>query len=156
MASTRFFGLLALRLLQGAAAVLVAWAFTVLRVTGALGTSTITGYWLPGFLDWFALGMAAAVIQVRLGMGGAPAWMGAVRQVAQAQRLRTFRALVASSEANRALVLMGAYRVGADPLIDRGIALQPRISAFLAQGLGETVSFDQSMDDLEALVGDIE
>ena len=67
-----------------AAAVLVAWAFTVLRVTGALGTSTITGYWLPGFLDWFALGMAAAVIQVRLGMGGAPAWMGAVRQVAQA------------------------------------------------------------------------
>ena len=67
-----------------AVAVLVAWAFTVLRVTGALGTSTITGYWLPGFLDWFALGMAAAVIQVRLSMGGAPAWMGAVRQVAQA------------------------------------------------------------------------
>ena len=67
-----------------AAAVLAAWTFTVLRVTGTLGSSTITGYWLPGFLDWFALGMAAAVIQVRLGMGGAPAWMGAVRQVAQA------------------------------------------------------------------------
>ena len=67
-----------------AVAVLIAWTFTILRVTGALGSSTITGYWLPGFLDWFAIGMAAAVIQVRLSKGGAPAWMLSVRQVAQA------------------------------------------------------------------------
>lgn len=67
-----------------AVAVGIAWVYTVLRVTGGLGTSTITGYWLPGFLDWFALGMAAAVVQVRLGMGNAPAWMTALRQVAQA------------------------------------------------------------------------
>lgn len=67
-----------------AMAVLIAWTFTILRVTGALGSSTITGYWLPGFLDWFAIGMAAAVIQVRLSKGGAPAWMLSVRQVAQA------------------------------------------------------------------------
>jgi peptidoglycan/LPS O-acetylase OafA/YrhL len=67
-----------------AIAVLLAWTYTILRVSGALGTTTITGYWLPGFLDWFALGMAAAVIQVRLGMPGAPAWMLSVRHVAQA------------------------------------------------------------------------
>ena len=67
-----------------AVAVAVAWVFTVLRVSGGLGSSTITGYWLPGFLDWFALGMAAAVIQVRLGMAGAPAWMLALRQIALA------------------------------------------------------------------------
>ena len=67
-----------------AVAVLIAWTFTILRVTGALGSSTITGYWLPGFLDWFAIGMAAAVIQVRLSKGDAPAWMLSVRQVAQA------------------------------------------------------------------------
>lgn len=67
-----------------AVAVLIAWAFTVMRVTGALGLSTITGYWLPGFLDWFAIGMAAAVIQVRLSKGGAPTWMLSVRQIAQA------------------------------------------------------------------------
>ena len=67
-----------------AVAVLIAWTFTVLRVTGTLGSSTITGYWLPGFLDWFAIGMAAAVIQVRLSKGGAPAWMLSVRQIAQA------------------------------------------------------------------------
>jgi peptidoglycan/LPS O-acetylase OafA/YrhL len=67
-----------------AVAVLIAWTFTVMRVTGALGSSTITGYWLPGFLDWFAIGMAAAVIQVRLSQGGAPTWMLSVRQIAQA------------------------------------------------------------------------
>jgi len=67
-----------------AVAVLIAWTFTVLRVTGTLGSLTITGYWLPGFLDWFAIGMAAAVIQVRLSKGDAPAWMLSVRQVAQA------------------------------------------------------------------------
>ncbi len=58
--------------------------FTVLRVSGALGTSTIMGYWLPGFLDWFALGMAAAVIQVRLGLGAPPPWMASLQQVARA------------------------------------------------------------------------
>ena len=77
-ASTRF------QLTVLAVAVLIAWAFTVMRVTGALGISTITGYWLPGFLDWFAIGMAAAVIQVRLSKGGAPTWMLSVRQIAQA------------------------------------------------------------------------
>ena len=77
-ASTRF------QLTVLAVAVLIAWAFTVMRVTGALGLSTITGYWLPGFLDWFAIGMAAAVIQVRLSKGGAPTWMLSVRQIAQA------------------------------------------------------------------------
>ena len=77
-ASTRF------QLTVLAVAVLIAWAFTVMRVTGALGLSTITGYWLPGFLDWFAIGMAAAVIQVRLSQGSAPTWMLSVRQIAQA------------------------------------------------------------------------
>ncbi len=62
----------------------IAWIYTVLRVNGALGPSTIAGYWLPGFLDWFALGMAAAIIQVRLSMASAPAWMRAVQQVARA------------------------------------------------------------------------
>ena len=63
--------------------VAIAWTYTILRVSGVFGTTTITGYWLPGFLDWFALGMAAAVIQVRLQYADPPAWMWGVRQVAR-------------------------------------------------------------------------
>ena len=64
------------------ACVAIGWGFTVLRVSGALGTSTMPGYWLPGFIDWFALGMACAVVQARLSLRGAPRWMWSVRQVA--------------------------------------------------------------------------
>lgn len=67
-----------------AVCVLAGWLFTVLRVSGAIGTSTMPGYWLPGFIDWFALGMACAVIQARLSLAGAPRWMWSVRQVAEA------------------------------------------------------------------------
>ena len=56
-------------------------------------------------------------------------------------------------EANRDLVLMGAYRSGADPLVDQGIALQPQISAFIAQAGGEHVSLSQSQDQLRRLIG---
>ena len=77
-ASTRFqLGVLVI-------AILLALTFTILRVSGGLGTNILTAYWLPGFLDWFALGMAAAVIQVRLGMATPPAWMRSLRQVAMA------------------------------------------------------------------------
>jgi peptidoglycan/LPS O-acetylase OafA/YrhL len=62
----------------------LALAYTIMRVSGGLGTTNLTGYWLPGFLDWFALGMAAAVIQVRLSLSGAPRWMMSLRQVAHA------------------------------------------------------------------------
>jgi flagellum-specific ATP synthase len=43
---------------------------------------------------------------------------------------RKFRALVATYEANRDLVLMGAYRQGADPQLDRAIAMHERLTAF--------------------------
>ena len=70
------------------------------------------------------------------------------------QRLaRTFRALVASYEANRDLVLMGAYRAGADPLLDRAIAMQEAIRAFLGQSQGEVVDLPQSIAALTALLG---
>lgn len=75
------------------------------------------------------------------------------RQNALARKLR---ALVSAYESNRDLLLMGAYRPGADPLIDRGIALHPQISAFLAQGTKERISLDRAMAELEALVGDDE
>src|SRR5690606_21780207 len=66
---------------------------------------------------------------------------------------RRFRALVLGYESNRDLVLMGAYRAGADPVIDRGIALQPQIAAFLSQDTAERVSLARSVEQLHQLIG---
>ena len=66
---------------------------------------------------------------------------------------RRFRALVSSYESNRDLVLMGAYRPGADPVLDRGIAMQPQLSSFMAQEVGELVPLDQASAELAQLIG---
>lgn len=80
--------------------------------------------------------------------------MGDVASPRQNALARKLRALISAYESNRDLLLMGAYRAGADPLIDHAIALHPRISAFQGQGTGERVSLEQSLDTLEALIGD--
>ena len=67
---------------------------------------------------------------------------------------RRFRALVATYEANRDLVLMGAYRAGADPELDRAIAMHEALVRFLSQGQGEIVDLAASRAALEALLGD--
>ena len=67
---------------------------------------------------------------------------------------RTFRALVASYEANRDLVLMGAYRAGADPQLDRAIAMHDALTAFLCQPQGDIVRLEQARAQLTALLGD--
>ncbi|MEY4720296.1 MAG: hypothetical protein RIQ46_21, partial [Pseudomonadota bacterium] len=67
---------------------------------------------------------------------------------------RTFRALSASYEANRDLVLMGAYRAGADPQLDRAIAMHDALTAFLGQGQREIVTMDRAVAELAALIGD--
>jgi flagellum-specific ATP synthase len=65
---------------------------------------------------------------------------------------RAFRALIAAYEANRDLVLMGAYRSGADPQLDRAIAMHPHLVAFLAQEGGTTVSLANSVAQLQTLM----
>ncbi|HWU02989.1 MAG TPA: FliI/YscN family ATPase [Novosphingobium sp.] len=66
---------------------------------------------------------------------------------------RQFRALVAAYEANRDLVLMGAYRQGADPQLDRAIAMHPALVQFLAQEGGSIVPLAQSIVQLMQLIG---
>jgi flagellum-specific ATP synthase len=66
---------------------------------------------------------------------------------------REFRALVASYESNRDLVLMGAYRAGADPVIDRAIVMHEALTAFLCQMGGEVISLDDSVAMLTQLLG---
>ena len=67
---------------------------------------------------------------------------------------REFRSLSASYEANRDLVLMGAYRAGADPQLDRAIAMHAALTRFLQQEARSTVGFGDSLAALKSLLSD--
>ena len=67
---------------------------------------------------------------------------------------RQFRALTANYEANRDLVLMGAYRAGADPQLDRAIAMHGALTDFLRQEARTTVGFGSSLAALTTLLSD--
>jgi len=68
--------------------------------------------------------------------------------------VRRFRQLYATYRRNEDLISVGAYRKGSDPRIDEAIAYWPRIRAFLAQELHEPVSFAQSVQALQGLLGE--
>ncbi len=50
------------------------------------------------------------------------------------------------------LIRIGAYRAGADPLIDRAIALNPAIEAFLGQDKDDATSLEASFDGLDSIL----
>ena len=66
---------------------------------------------------------------------------------------RQFRALIAAYEANRDLVLMGAYRQGADPQLDQAIAMHGALADFLMQPAQEIVPVDSCINQLTQLLG---
>ena len=72
---------------------------------------------------------------------------------AHAQLARRFRALVATYEANRDLVLMGAYRQGTDVQLDRAIAMHDQLTAFLAQPQAQIVPLLPCVTQLSELLG---
>ena len=54
------------------------------------------------------------------------------------------------------LIRIGAYRPGSDPQIDRAIALNPALEAFLGQDKDEATSLDDSFSRLAAILnGDV-
>jgi len=50
------------------------------------------------------------------------------------------------------LIRIGAYRAGADPVIDRAIALNPALEAFLSQDKEEATSLDEAFATLEGIL----
>ncbi|HEY6816326.1 MAG TPA: FliI/YscN family ATPase [Croceibacterium sp.] len=72
---------------------------------------------------------------------------------AHVELARRFRALSSAYESNRDLVLMGAYRPGADPLVDRAIAMHKPLTGLLCQPTGALVSLEQSQTQLSQLLG---
>ncbi|MBW8753398.1 MAG: flagellum-specific ATP synthase FliI, partial [Sphingomonadales bacterium] len=78
--------------------------------------------------------------------------MNDIVEPAHQKLARDFRALVANYEANRDLVLMGAYRAGADPTLDRAIAMHDQLVAFLCQPQREVLRMADCVDQLAALL----
>jgi flagellum-specific ATP synthase len=50
------------------------------------------------------------------------------------------------------LIRIGAYRAGSDPLVDRSIALNPALEAFLGQDKDEMSTLGESFSRLEAIL----
>ncbi len=67
---------------------------------------------------------------------------------------RAFRALMASWQANRDLVMMGAYRPGSDAVLDRAMTLKPRLDALLMQEPSERALLADSIAALHAVLAD--
>lgn len=67
---------------------------------------------------------------------------------------RAMRSQIATCAANRDLVLMGAYREGTDPVLDRGMAMKGQIDAFLQQEASEHVSLADSIAALGEVMSD--
>ncbi|WP_137936344.1 flagellar protein export ATPase FliI [Chitinivorax sp. B] len=65
--------------------------------------------------------------------------------------VRRFKYLYSRYQRNRDLISVGAYVRGADPVLDKAIALQPRMEAFLVQLLHEREGYDTSRQMLAEL-----
>ncbi|GAA4045050.1 FliI/YscN family ATPase [Parerythrobacter jejuensis] len=65
---------------------------------------------------------------------------------------REFRQLVAHYQANHELVMMGAYREGSHPLLDRALSMKPQLDAFLAQEAGDIVGLEASTTALCSVI----
>ena len=66
---------------------------------------------------------------------------------------RALRRHLATYEENRDLILMGAYRAGADPQIDAAMASHPAITAFIRQDADEVVSLADAAAELVGVFG---
>jgi flagellum-specific ATP synthase len=67
---------------------------------------------------------------------------------------RVLRRHLATYEENRDLVLMGAYRSGADPAIDAAIACHPAVMEYIKQDPDEMVSLGDAATELIGVFGD--
>jgi flagellum-specific ATP synthase len=73
---------------------------------------------------------------------------------AHVKAARVLRRHLATYEENRDLVLMGAYRAGADPAIDRAIACHGAVMEYIRQDANEVVPLDAAVAELTGVFGD--
>jgi flagellum-specific ATP synthase len=68
------------------------------------------------------------------------------------QMMQKFKQLQSLYQDNRDLINIGAYRAGSDPQVDLAIERMPHLKQFIQQGLTEPVPFQQSLEQLLALM----
>jgi len=78
--------------------------------------------------------------------------MHSIVDTKQDENARKLRMLYSRYQQNRDLINLGAYVAGSDPLVDKSLALFPRIEAFLQQGMLECASAGESISALNQLV----
>ena len=78
--------------------------------------------------------------------------MAALVNDAQFDKVRMLKQMLSRYQRNRDLINVGAYAQGRDPLLDRAIALYPRIENFLTQRMNERCDHATSVAQLAALV----
>ena len=66
--------------------------------------------------------------------------------------VRRARELMSAHTDMEELIRIGAYRRGADPLVDEAIALTPQFDAFLSQNKGDTTSLAEGFGMLQAIL----
>ena len=77
--------------------------------------------------------------------------MHAVARPAHVEVARRFREVQAAYEAQKDLILIGAYKKGSDPRTDLAIAKADAMNAFLRQGTAERVSSTAAVSQLQKL-----
>lgn len=81
--------------------------------------------------------------------------MGAVTERAQQNDSGTVRELLAAYKKAEDLINIGAYRAGANPLIDRAVRQHDEINALLRQHVDDAVSADAALEQMAQIAGDV-
>lgn len=68
---------------------------------------------------------------------------------------QTFKQLYSLYEQNRDLISVGAYSVGSNPQLDLAVRLNPIMKAFLAQGIDESLSLEESREGLNLILSQV-
>ncbi len=77
-----------------------------------------------------------------------------ITQAEHVQQVLRFKNIYSAYQQNRDLISVGAYQQGTDGAIDLAIAMQPRMIEFIKQGMNDSVDFQQSLGQLQGLLGE--
>jgi len=70
----------------------------------------------------------------------------------QQMSITAFKQIYATYQHNKDLISVGAYQQGSDPYIDESIDMLPAMQQFLAQGMNEKVTYNNSVEQLGTLM----